>query len=154
MVHETSVHIWTKIMGAFCSCLFPREWSAKTPIPQLERHSWWCHYTRWNRRSGISLLYLWSTLTALYSHLGGFKASSMGHYAHLGGFKASSMGHYVIVSLWCASLSNNTRFCFLYFRMNNCQVHMMLHQEKELPNGSGKTLSYNNFTNKKQNGCC
>ena len=30
------------------------------------------------------------------------------------------MGHYVMVSLWCESLSNNTRFCFLYFRMNNC----------------------------------
>ena len=30
---------------------------------------------------------------------------------------------------------------------------MMLHQEKELSNASGKQLSYNNFTDKKQNGC-
>ena len=30
---------------------------------------------------------------------------------------------------------------------------MMLHQEKELPNDSGRPLNYNNFTDKKQNGC-
>ena len=30
----------------------------------------------------------------------------------------------------------------------------MLDQEKELPNGSGSPLSYNNFTDKKQNDCC
>ena len=35
-------------------------------------------------------------------------------------FKASQMGLFVMVFLWCASLSTNTRFCFLYFRMNNC----------------------------------
>ena len=34
--------------------------------------------------------------------------------------KASQMGHFVMVSLWCASLSTNTRFRFLYFRMKNC----------------------------------
>ena len=50
--------------------------------------------------------------------------------------------------LWCASLSTDTRFCFLYFRMNNCQAHMMLHQEKELPNDSERPLSYNIFTDK------
>ena len=75
-------------------------------------------------------------------------------------FKASQMGHFVMVSLWHASLkqnlvlvdnlSTNTRFCFLYFRMNNC--YTMLYQGKELPNDSGKPLSYN-FTNKKQNDC-
>ena len=30
---------------------------------------------------------------------------------------------------------------------------MMLNQEKDLPNDSGRPLSYNNFTDKKQNGC-
>ena len=34
-------------------------------------------------------------------------------------FKASQMGHFVMVSLWGTSLSINTRFRFLYFRMNN-----------------------------------
>ena len=41
-------------------------------------------------------------------------------------FKACQMGHFV-VSLWCARVhldpyqpSANTRFCSLYFRMNNC----------------------------------
>ena len=34
--------------------------------------------------------------------------------------KASQIGHYVMVSAWCASLSTNTRFRFLYFRINNC----------------------------------
>ena len=62
------------------------------------------------------------------------------------------MDHFVMLSLWCASLSTNTRFRFLYFRTNNCSVHMMLHQEKKLPNNSGRPLSYNNFTDKK-NGC-
>ena len=35
-------------------------------------------------------------------------------------FKGTQMGHYVMVSLWCESLLTNTRFHFLYFRMNNC----------------------------------
>ena len=34
--------------------------------------------------------------------------------------KASQMGHFVMISLWCASLSTNTRFRFLYFRIINC----------------------------------
>ena len=29
----------------------------------------------------------------------------------------------------------------------------MLHLDKELPNDSGRLSSYNNFTDKKQNGC-
>ena len=33
--------------------------------------------------------------------------------------KASHMGHFVMVSLWCASLSTNTRFRLLKFRMKN-----------------------------------
>ena len=33
--------------------------------------------------------------------------------------EASHVGHFVMVSLWCASLSNNTRFRFVYFRVNN-----------------------------------
>ena len=44
------------------------------------------------------------------------------------------MGHFVMVSVWSTSLSTNARFRFLYFRMNNCLAHMMLHEEKELPN--------------------
>ena len=54
----------------------------------------------------------------------------------------------------CASLLTNTRFRFLYFRMNNCSVHLMLHQDKELPTVSGRPLSYDNSTDEKQNGCC
>ena len=34
--------------------------------------------------------------------------------------KASHMEHFVMVSLWCASLSTNTRFCFFYYRINDC----------------------------------
>ena len=65
------------------------------------------------------------------------------------------MGHYDMASLWCASLLTNTRFRFpFFFRMNNCLAHLMLHKEKELPNDSGRPLSYDNFTDKKQNGCC
>ena len=60
------------------------------------------------------------------------------------------MDHYDRVSLWCASLSTNTRFCFLFFRMNNCLAHLMLYKEKELPKDSGRPLSYNSFTDKKQ----
>ena len=30
----------------------------------------------------------------------------------------------------------------------------MLHQDKELPNDSGRLSNYNDFTDKKQNGCC
>ena len=60
------------------------------------------------------------------------------------------MSRFVMVSLWCASLSTNTRvhslFLYIYFRTNNCQAHMMLHQEKELANESGRPLNYNNFT--------
>ena len=41
------------------------------------------------------------------------------------------MGHFVMVSLWYASLSTNTRFHF--------------------PNDSGRPLSYNNFADKKKN---
>ena len=65
--------------------------------------------------------------------------------------RASQMGHFVTVSLRCASisLSTNTRFRFLYFRMNNFEAYKMLHQEKELPNDPGRPLSYNNFTDKK-----
>ena len=48
----------------------------------------------------------------------------------------------------------NTRFRLLFFRMNNCLAHLMLHKEKELPNNSGRLLSYNNFTDKKENGRC
>ena len=35
-------------------------------------------------------------------------------------FKARQIGHYVMGSLLCESLLTNTRFHFLYFRMNNC----------------------------------
>ena len=63
------------------------------------------------------------------------------------------MGHFVMVSLWCASLLTNTRFRFLYFRIKTCLAYTMLHQEKELPNESERPLSYNSFTDKKQNGC-
>ena len=63
--------------------------------------------------------------------------------------KGRQMGQYVMVSLWCESLLTNTRFRFLYFRMNTCYTHLMLHQEKELSNDSGRPLSYNNFTDKK-----
>ena len=31
---------------------------------------------------------------------------------------------------------------------------MMLHQEKELSDDPGRPFNYNNFTDKKQNGCC
>ena len=60
------------------------------------------------------------------------------------------MGHCVglMVSLWCAFLSTNTRFRFLYFRMNNCLAYTMLYQVKELPNDSGRPLSYNDLTKK------
>ena len=68
--------------------------------------------------------------------------------------KGRQMGHCVMISPWCEPLLTNTIFRFVYFRMNNCKAHLMLHQEKELPNDSGRPSSYNNFTNKKQNGCC
>ena len=55
------------------------------------------------------------------------------------------MGHFVMVSLWYASSSTNTRFRFLYFRMNNSWAYTMLHQEKELPNDSGMPF-FNRFT--------
>ena len=48
-----------------------------------------------------------------------FAFSTAGHiqnYLKLN-LKASQMGHFMMVSLWCASLSTNTRFCLLYFRM-------------------------------------
>ena len=63
--------------------------------------------------------------------------------------KVSQVGHFVMISLRCASLSTNTRFCFLYIGKNNCYAHMMLYQEKELPEDSGRPLGYNNFTVKK-----
>ena len=69
-------------------------------------------------------------------------------------FKGGQMGHYDMVSLWYASLLTNTRFRFLFFRMNNCLLYLMLHKGKELPNDSVRPLSYHNFTDKKQNGCC
>ena len=52
----------------------------------------------------------------------------MGHEQIL---RASQMGHFemAMVSLWCASLSTNTRF-----RLYSCKGHMMLNQQKELPN--------------------
>ena len=34
--------------------------------------------------------------------------------------KARQMGYYVMVSLWFESLLTDTRFRFLYFRVNNC----------------------------------
>ena len=33
-------------------------------------------------------------------------------------------------------------------------MHPMLHTDKELSNDSRRLSSYNNFTDKKQNGCC
>ena len=39
------------------------------------------------------------------------------------------MGHSDMVSLWYASLLTNTRFYFLFFRMNNCLLYLMLHKE-------------------------
>ena len=61
------------------------------------------------------------------------------------------MGQCAMVSLWFESLLTNTRFRVLYFRMNNCEAHLMLHQEKEVPNDSRRPLCYSNFTDKKQN---
>ena len=58
------------------------------------------------------------------------------------------------VSLWYASLLTNTRFRFLYFRIRNCQRIWSYIKTKKLPNDSGRLSSYNNFTDKKQNGCC
>ena len=57
-------HAWNaawhaKIMDAFCLLvLFLRLWSAKTRIPQLEPHGWWCHCTGRYMSSRISLVYL------------------------------------------------------------------------------------------------
>ena len=71
--------------------------------------------------------------------------------------KGRQMGHRVtnvMVSLWCKSLLTNTRFRVLYFKMKNCKAHLMLHQETELAKDSGRPLSYYDFTDKKQNGCC
>ena len=67
-------------------------------------------------------------------------------------FKARRMGHYGMVSLWCASLLTDSRFSVLYFKMNNCLAYLMLHQEKELPNDSGRPLRCNNFTDKRLSG--
>ena len=58
------------------------------------------------------------------------------------------MGHNGMVSLWCESLLTDTRFRVLYFKMNNTNTHLMLHQEKELPNDSGRSLRYNSFIDK------
>ena len=47
-------------------------------------------------------------------------------------------------------------FAFFDFRINNCEAHLMLRyllKDQELPNDSGRLSSYNNFTDKKQNGC-
>ena len=65
------------------------------------------------------------------------------------------MGHFLIAFLSFTSLSTNTGFGFLYFRMNNRQAYVMLYQEKELPNNSGRPLSYNtnSLIDKKRNGC-
>ena len=74
--------------------------------------------------------------------------------------KACPIGHIVMVSLRCASLSTNTRFRFLYFKMNNClnRIHLkaytMINQVIELPNDSGRPFSYNNFTDKKTKRLC
>ena len=35
-------------------------------------------------------------------------------------FKGSRIGHSVKASLWCVTLSINTRFRFFYFRISNC----------------------------------
>ena len=59
---------------------------------------------------------------------------------------ARQMSHYVMVSLWCESLSIINRFRFLHFRMNNCLAYLMLDQEKEFANDSGRPLSYDNST--------
>ena len=65
------------------------------------------------------------------------------------------MGHSVKVSLWCVALLINTRFR-LFFIYNNKQLLSTsdVTFDKELPNDSGRISSYNNFTDKKQNGCC
>ena len=68
-------------------------------------------------------------------------------------FKASQMGH-LMVSLWFASLSTNTGFRVLYFRMNNCSAHMMLNREKDLPNDSGRPLSYIHTLRLHLRACC
>ena len=41
--------------------------------------------------------------------------------------KASQMSQIVMFSLWCASLSTNTRFRFLYIRINNCYAHIYMY---------------------------
>ena len=48
--------------------------------------------------------------------------------------KGTQTSHYDMVSLWRESLSTNTRLCVLYFRMKSCYAHLMLHQERDLPN--------------------
>ena len=52
-------------------------------------------------------------------------------------------GSFVMVSLWCASLSTNTRIASFNLEWTIVKrIYMMLHQEKELPNDSGRPLSY------------
>ena len=55
-------HVWNaarraKIVDAFCLCVFPCEWSARTRIPPIWAHGWRRHYTG-RYRTGISLVYL------------------------------------------------------------------------------------------------
>ena len=63
--------------------------------------------------------------------------------------KARQISLYVMVSLWCESLLTNTRFRILFKKMNSCEALLMLYNEKELPNDSGRPLRYHNFTDKK-----
>ena len=59
------------------------------------------------------------------------------------------MGHYVMVSLWCASSLSNTKFSFLYLRMNNNIVERIwCSVKKKLPDGWGRPLGHINLTNR------
>ena len=63
------------------------------------------------------------------------------------------MGRSDKVSLWFGSLLINTRFRFFLF-WNKQLLSVFNVTDKELPNDSGRLSSYDNFTDKKQNGCC
>ena len=65
------------------------------------------------------------------------------------------MGHYDMALFLCVHPYYQTLdFAFFFFEMHNCLAHLTLHKEKELPNDSGRPLSYNGSTDNKQNGYC
>ena len=64
------------------------------------------------------------------------------------------MGHSVKSSLWCDSLLINTRFGFFLFQNEQLLSASDVTLRQKFPNDLGRLSSYNNFTDKKQNGCC